>query len=148
MEHTQTDLKSQLSEILEKNIDAVKGYLKASENSQNAQLKSFFIRKSNEREDFNAKLKRELFNAYNTSEESGSFSGDIHRAWMDVKAFFTGNSDEAMLEEAIRGDEAALEEYNEVLENELLPVSVGSIIREQRVKIQLDLSQVKSLEDL
>tara|TARA_R110000868_G_scaffold21640_4_gene89718 strand:+ start:7420 stop:7581 length:162 start_codon:yes stop_codon:yes gene_type:complete len=53
-----------------------------------------------------------------------------------------------MLEEAIRGDEAALEEYNEVLENELLPVSVGSIIREQRIKIQLDLSQVKSLEDL
>lgn len=72
----------------------------------------------------------------------------MHRTWMDIKAFFSGNSDEAMLEEAIRGDEAALEEYNEVLENELLPVSVGSIIREQRIKIQLDLSQVKSLEDL
>tara|TARA_R110002050_G_scaffold286121_1_gene436243 strand:+ start:29569 stop:29820 length:252 start_codon:yes stop_codon:yes gene_type:complete len=74
MKHIQTNLESQLSELLEKNIDAVKGYLKAAENSQNTQLKSFFIRKSNKREDFNAKLRRALFNTYNNSEKSGSFS--------------------------------------------------------------------------
>lgn len=53
-----------------------------------------------------------------------------------------------MPEEAIRGDKAAAEEYVEVPKEELLPLKVGTIIRNQLLKIKADLNQIKSLEDL
>jgi len=67
---------------------------------------------------------------------------------MDVKSFFSGDNDESMLEEAIKGDKAAVDEYEEVLEDETLPISVADVIREQLIKIRTDLNKVKSMEDL
>ena len=79
---------------------------------------------------------------------NGSTTGAVHRAWMDVKAFFSGDNDEAMLEEAIRGDKAAVEEYNEVLAKTDLPVETAKIIREQRNWIVTNLDKIKRLEDV
>lgn len=67
---------------------------------------------------------------------------------MDVKSFFSGDNDESMLEEAIRGDKEAVEEYEEVLEDSNIPTSIASLIREQKMKIRTDLNKIKSLEDL
>ena len=78
----------------------------------------------------------------------GSFTGSIHRAWMDTKSFFSGNNDAAMLEEAIRGDRAALEEYEELLGVQHLPIMLDQIIQNHAIKIRTDLEQIKTLEDL
>ena len=86
--------------------------------------------------------------SYDEIDNDGSFTGTLHRAWMDVKAFFSGDNDESMLEEAIRGDKAAVEEYEEVLNESQLPSNVALVIREQLVKIRTDLNKVKSMEDL
>ena len=67
---------------------------------------------------------------------------------MDIKAFFSADNDESMLEEAIRGDKAAVEEYEDVLDDKDLPANVASVIREQLIKIRTDLNKVKSMEDL
>jgi len=148
METKNRKLVDQLEEILEKNRDAQKGYAKAAENADSANLQSYFNQKSRERSTFNEALKRELVTSYDEIDDDGSFTGTMHRAWMDVKSFFSGNNDEAMLEEAIKGDKAAVNEYEEVLREEALPISVANIIREQLVKIRTDLNQVKSMEDL
>lgn len=138
----------QLQEILEKNRDAEKGYRKAAENADSLSLKSYFENKAREREQFNTSLKREMIANYDTIDDEGSFTGSIHRAWMDVKAFFSGDNDESMLEEAIRGDKAAIEEYEEVLEDTSLPNPIANLIREQKTKIRTDLNKIKSMEDL
>lgn len=148
METKNRNLVDQLEEILEKNRDAEKGYRKAAENAESPGLQAFFERKSNQRKQFNDSLKRELVASYDEIDDDGSFTGTMHRAWMDVKSFFSGDSDESMLEEAIRGDKAAVDEYEEVIREELLPMRVGTIIREQLMKIKADLNQIKSLEDL
>lgn len=137
-----------LNEILEKNTDAEKGYTKAAENATNIALKSFFNRKANHRMEFNENLIREMRSLYPDFKEKGSFTGDLHRTWMDIKAFFTGDNDEAMLEEAIRGDKAAVAEYEDILQHENLPVNISYVIKDQLVKIKADLSEVKTLEDL
>lgn len=138
----------QLEEILEKNRDAEKGYKKAAENADSAKLKNYFQKKSSDRATFNASLKRELVANYDEIDDDGTFGGTIHRAWMDVKAFFSGDDDEAMLEEAIRGDKSAVEEYEEVLEDTTLPNSIATLVRNQQMKIRTDLNKIKSLEDL
>ena len=148
MDTRSKELVDQLEEILEKNRDAEKGYAKAAENAKSNGLQSYFRRKSDERKDFNNQLRRMLVANYDEIEENGSFTGSIHRAWMDVKSFFSENGDEAMLEEAIRGDNAAVKEYKEVLEDNVLPVAIDTLIRDQKARIQSDLNTIKSLEDL
>jgi len=53
-----------------------------------------------------------------------------------------------MLEEAIRGDRAALEDYEELLGVQNLPIMLNQIIQNHAIKIRTDLEQIKTLEDL
>lgn len=140
-------LVDQLEEILEKNRDAVKGYTKAAENATNGSLKAFFQDRARDRKTFNSDLKRELVANYDDIDDDGSFTGTIHRAWMDVKSFFSADDDESMLEEAIRGEKASVDEYEDVLEDSDLPPSIATMLRQQKMKIQEDLNRVKSMED-
>ena len=140
-------LVDQLEEILEKNIDAEKGYRKAAENCDNGSLKAFFLDRANDRKTFNRELRSAMVTSYSDFDEDGSFTGTMHRAWMDVKALFSANDDDSMLEEAIRGEKASVEEYDEVLKDVHLPTNVATLLRDQKMKIQEDLSRVKSMED-
>lgn len=87
-------------------------------------------------------------NHYKTSEEGGSLTGSLHRTWMDVKSFFSGNADEAMLEEALRAEKKTFEEYEKTLNEHNFPMAIGAILRDQKMKIQIDLNKIESLEDL
>lgn len=142
------EILDELEEIVEKNRDAVKGYSKAAENTDDAALKSYFQRKSAERREFNDSLVREIKGAYPDFDEKGSFTGSVHRAWMDVKALFSADDAESMLEESIRGDKAALAEYEDVIQDENLPMGLRNVLIAQRDHIQADLSQNRTLEDL
>lgn len=148
METKNRRLIDQLEEILEKNRDAQKGYAKAAENANGVNLQSYFRRKSNQRMAFNEELKRVLVSNYDEIDVDGSFTGTMHRAWMDIKSFFSGNNDKSMLEESIRGDKAAVEEYGEVLEETALPPSIATLIRDQHIQITNDLNKIKTLKDL
>lgn len=57
----------------------------------------------------------------------------VHRTWMDSGAFFTDDYDEAILEEATRGDKAAIKEYDEVLADAPIPQKAAELIRAQRI---------------
>lgn len=80
--------------------------------------------------------------------KDGSLAAAAHRAWMDFKAFFSTDDDEAMLEEAIRGEKASVDEYKEVLSDTSLPPSTTTLLMQQINQIEADLNQVKRLEDL
>jgi len=134
---------------LEKNEDAVKGYNKAAENAKEIGLQSYFQNKAKERVNFIASLRATLPNIdLGDAEIDGSATGAMHRAWMDVKAFFSGDNDEAMLEEAIKGDKAAVSEYEELLEDIDLPPSAAEIIRQQMNWIKKDLTEIETMEDV
>lgn len=148
METKNKDLVDRLGDVLDRNIDAQKGYAKAAENADSRALQAFFQRKSTERENFNMELATSLKTAYGVLDRDGSAKGTLHRAWMDVKNMFSADSDEAMLEECIRGDKAAIEEYTELLEETGLPLEVSAVVRNHMLKLRTDLNKVKSLEDL
>jgi len=141
-------LYEEIEEILEKNKDAEKGFRKAADHTDSSALKNYFLQKAAKRKDFNTKLIGEIRTAYADFDESGSFTGTIHRAWMDVKALFSADDDESMLEESIRGDKAAIDEYDDVLEEASLSIGLRKLLTEQKAEIQMDLNKNKSLEDL
>lgn len=137
-----------LNDLLEKTYDAEKGYKKAAENTDDSGLKSYFERKSKERYDFGHELKTEISKYGEEPDKGGSVTGAVHRAWMDTKAFFSADDAESMLEESIRGEKSAVEEYESVLKDTALPTSTQTLLTKQMNNIKIDLDNIKKLEDL
>lgn len=141
-------IESNLNDIVQKNEDAIKGYKKAAENAKETGLQNYFLNKARERRNFLNELKASTPALDIGNDMDGTAKGAMHRTWMDIKAFFSGEKDESMLEEAIRGDKAAVEEYNEVLADTHLPINAASVIRKQRNWIVQDMEANKKLEDV
>ncbi|MDY0779522.1 PA2169 family four-helix-bundle protein [Tenacibaculum sp. IB213877] len=140
---------NQLNGLLEKNYDAEKGYRTASENAKGNALTQFFEKKARERRNFADQLKTEIRTFGKTPDEGGSIKGAAHRAWMNTKALFSSDNDEVMLEEAIRGEKASIEEYNEVINSdEHLPQSTANLLKNQRDQIISDTVLIHKLEDI
>jgi uncharacterized protein (TIGR02284 family) len=139
---------NKLNGLLEKTYDAEKGFKNASENIENKALKSYFTLKAKERYDFGHELKTELKSFNQEIDKGGSLAGEVHRAWMDIKAMFSSDDEESMLEEAIRGEKAAIDEYDDVINETSLPMSTKSVLTSQKNKIQNGLRNIKTLEDL
>ena len=137
-----------LNDLLEKTYDAEKGYKKAADNVEHGALKSYFSQKAQERYNFGHELKTEIKSFNQDVDKGGSLTGTMHRAWMDVKSLFSADDEESMLEEAIRGEKAAIDEYAEVLNETSLPASTKSILASQKTTIENGLSKIKTLEDL
>ncbi|WP_026811811.1 ferritin-like domain-containing protein [Arenibacter certesii] len=148
METEKDKIFSEIREILQKNRDAQKGFAKAAENAKDQTVKEYFLKKSADRKDFNERLFAEIQTGFPNMDIEGSFMGNLHRAWMDVKTLFAGEDDRSMLNEAIRGDKAAIEEYDDVLDYKTLPVGLSHLLNEQREIIKTDVRNKGSLEDL
>lgn len=82
------------------------------------------------------------------AEEGTSASGTLHRAWIDIKATFSGNDVESILNECERGEDAIKAAYRSALEdNTDLPYDVIQTISDQQQGIIAGHDLVKSLRD-
>ncbi|CAM3574606.1 PA2169 family four-helix-bundle protein [Zobellia roscoffensis] len=142
------EVQTKLNNILEKTYDAEKGFKKAADHARSTDLKTFFRNKGEERYNFGHELKTEMVRFGQEIDKGGSATGAMHRSWMDVKAWFSGDNDESMLEEAITGEKAAIDEYKEVLNDTSLPTSTATLLTQQMNKISTDLANIKSLESV
>ncbi len=66
---------------------------------------------------------------------------------MDLKSAFTSDNEEAVLEEAIRGEKAAVEDYNEVIKDDGFPPSTANLLIKQRNAIERSFKRSKGLEE-
>jgi len=139
---------NKLNELLEKNYDAEAGYKLAKDKVDNTVLKEFFDRQQKERYNFGHELKTEMKTFGQEPEKGTSIKGDAHRTWMNIKSTFTSENEEAMLEEAIRGEKAAIEEYNEIINDTTLPASTKSILTKHRDSIKASLNHVNKMEEV
>lgn len=139
-------ISEKLNDLLEKNYDTEKTYRYAAENVKDPGLKSFFNERAQERYDFGHELKSEIRNYGEVPEKGSSIKGDVQRSWMNLRTTFSSDKTEVLLEETLKGEKAAVEEYNEVLSNSDIPPSTQNILMKQRNGITAALNQVKSLE--
>ncbi|AXO81843.1 PA2169 family four-helix-bundle protein [Olleya aquimaris] len=142
------EISNKLNELLVKNYDAEKGYLNAIDNVDSNDLKMFFKRRASERSEFAKELRTEILRYGQIPEESGSFKGTMHRNWMSLKSTFTSNNEESVLEEAIRGEEASLEEYDKLMKENNLPPTIDNLILKHRNAIQAAINTEKVHEEL
>lgn len=147
-EQTHKDTVNVLQGIIEKNYDAEKGYRKSMKDAKNPALKNFLKQQAVQRSGFATAIDQELRNLGETPKDSGSMTGTLHRAWIDIKSSVAGNNDEAVLEEVIRGEKASVNEYEEVINKNNLAPHINSVLQSQLRDIQGTLNRVKTLEDI
>ena len=137
---------NKLNELLEKNYDAEAGYKLAKEKVNDSSLESFFDTQQKERYNFGHELKTEMKTWGQEPDKGTSVKGDMHRTWMNIKSTFSNDKEEAILEEAIRGEKKAVEEYNEIINDTDLPASTKTILTNHRNRIQETLNNVNMME--
>ncbi|WP_299063813.1 PA2169 family four-helix-bundle protein [uncultured Polaribacter sp.] len=141
-------ISNKLNELLEKNYDAEKGYLNSAENVESSNLKIFFKNRASERSQFAKELRTEILSYGQIPEDDGSFKGAMHRNWMSLKSLFSTNDEEAILEEALRGEKASLEEYKEILKEDAFAPSTRKMLEQQQQKIQAAINILMVEEEL
>mgnify|MGYP003132764440 CR=1 FL=1 len=139
---------NKLNELLEKNYDAEKGYLNAADSVDSKRLKIFFKNRASERSEFAKNLRTEILSYGQIPEDDGSIKGAMHRNWMSLKSLFSSNDEEAILEEAIRGEKASIEEYNEILKDNEFAPSTEKLLDKQKIKIQSAINSLMVEEEL
>jgi uncharacterized protein (TIGR02284 family) len=137
-----------LQMLLQKNYDAEKGFKQAITKTDSQNLKDFLRRQALKHNRFATELDRELHLLNETPKEEGSFTGKLSRAWMDIKVAVSGNHDEAILEECVRGEKDSAEEYEEALDKNKFSPQLEEVLRKQLREIKLMITEVKYMEDL
>ena|SRR5690554_3199473 len=137
-----------LQEILQKNYDAERGLKEVMLKTDSPRLKKWLQKKAVERSVFATEIDQELRKLGAEPKERGSFAGDMHRVWIDVKTALATNKDEVIFEECIRGDKASVEEYNKQLKEPYMVGSIGQVLTHQKAKVEQAIAAYRHLEDL
>jgi uncharacterized protein (TIGR02284 family) len=140
------EVAKKLNNLLEKNYDAEKGYKDAAEQIENPKMKDFLQKQAQKRYDFGHEIKTEIKNYGEEPDKGGSAKGTVHRAWMDLKAAVASSSEEQVMEEVQRGEQSAINEYNEVISETSLPPSVQQVLTKQRDQIVEAQQSAKNFE--
>ena len=125
--------------------DGEKGYRDAADEVDNTQFKTVFNRVAQERASFRADLEQEVRRHGGEPQEGGSAGAALHRTWINVRDAISGKTDEDVLDEVERGDETAIENYNDVLQRDL-PGDLAPTVRQQHDKIQETLQEIRTLK--
>ncbi len=138
-----------ISDLILINNDRIEGYQKAIEElgEPDRDLSILF----NERIDQSILFRSELISLITTiggkAPEGTKLSGKIYRAWMDIKALFTGSDRKVILDNCEDGEDAALRAYDDALSYEHLTPEQKSIIFSQKTEIKLSHDKIKSMRD-
>ena len=138
-----------LNDLIQINNDRVAGYEKAINELQteDSDLKSLFVRMVGESHKYKMALATEVQALGDEIEEGTTNSGKIYRAWMDVKAVFTGHDRKTVLNNCEFGEDAAQKAYKMALEEEGLSADLRSLITDQKAALRLSHDEIKALRD-
>jgi len=105
---------TQIEMLARMNEDARDGYAAAADLTRDVPLSKRLLKGSDERKDFAATLRRSSAPGGTNVAPRGSYAASAHRAWMGLRHFASG-SDDAVLEECLRGETTAIASYEHVL---------------------------------
>ena len=130
------------------NHDREEGYMRAADDTKDAELKALFTKFSQQSKTFSEELRRFVPNAEEPEKDETKNTGKIHRLWMDLKAAVTGNDRKVVLSSCEFGEDAAKKTYEDALAaKEDLPLGAWDVITRQKAEIQKSHDLIKSMRD-
>lgn len=138
-----------LNDLIQINNDRIVGYEKAMQEvrPEDADLKALFVRMIGESHQYKMALATEVQALGKDAETGTTTSGKIYRAWMDVKAVFTGHDRKTILNNCEFGEDAAQRAYKMALDEEELSLNLRALINEQKIALKMSHDEIKRLRD-
>lgn len=140
-----------LNDLIAINNDRIEGYEKAIATIEtiDIDLKTLFQNMASHSRKHKDELVQLVARLGEEIETGTTISGKIYRAWMDVKATFTGKDRTTALESCEFGEDAALKAYDEALSSDApMSVEARQLITEQRASLKADHDKIKALRDM
>ena len=138
-----------LNDLIQINNDRITGYEKAirETKAEDEDLKILFATMIAESHRNKIALATEVQTMGAEVENGTTTSGKIYRAWMDVKAVFTGHDRHTVLANCEAGEDAAKKAYRTALEHESLPAYIRELLVQQEGALLASHDEIKSLRD-
>lgn len=146
MDHAETI--SRLRYLTERLIDGDKGYSYAGNSLTDVGLRTWCFAKAKQRRAFAAELNGIVTRLGGDPEDDGSFRGEVHRQWLAFKAEIQDDAAEEVMEECVRGEEQAVEDYREAMREHDFPADVDAVLRRQAAEIEQSLAEVRRKEEM
>lgn len=140
------ELKEALQKIIDICNDGVEGYETASKNITKDDLKTLFLRLSQQRKGFIEEIKVEALRLGTELDASGTTKGFFHRTWLATKSTFSSDTNEKVVEESITGEEAAVDVYSKVTSDPKLPDYLRELLQEQQRLIKVAVQQLHGIK--
>ncbi len=140
-----------MNDLIEINNDRVEGYERASKETEtkDADLRAIFNEMATESRRYANELSKYVKAGADEPEQGTTFRGKIYRAWMDVKATFTGNDRKAILASCEFGEDAAQRAYNDALSSDAeMSVEIRQLIMDQKNSLKKSHDKIKRMRDL
>ncbi len=146
---TTTETAEVLNDLIQINNDRIEGYEKARQElkDEDADLKTLFLNMISESQKYKMALATEVSALGEDIETGTTNSGKIYRAWMDVKALFTGHDRKTVLNNCEFGEDAAQNAYKMALEADDIPSNIRELISDQKAALRQSHDEIKRLRD-
>jgi uncharacterized protein (TIGR02284 family) len=136
---------STLNSLIQTCDDGSQGFLMAADAVQDAALKELFRTYGRERDELAEELRGEVRRLGGTPELDGSVAGTVHRGWINIRMAIAGKNDSAIIAEAERGEDVAVQVYLSAMQTDL-PPDVRSIVDRQLTQVKTAHDRVRDLE--
>jgi uncharacterized protein (TIGR02284 family) len=138
-----------LNDLIQINNDRITGYERAIEELKDgsSDLRTLFEGYIDQSRNIRNQLGTEVQALHGKMDDGTTGSGKIYRAWMDVKAVFTGHDRHTVLENCEFGEDAAQKAYKTALNTEGIPAFLLELITKQQQELRSAHDEVKALRD-
>lgn len=134
-----------LNYLIGTSIDGENGYREAAEEADSSDLKTRLLQLGQQRASFRGALEQEVMRLGGDPKESGSAGAALHRTWLNVRDAITGKGDDAIVKESLRGEKAALDNYEDVLGRDL-PANLKELVAQQHSEIKRAYGELEGLQ--
>ena len=141
------DVISTLNNLIATSKDGEEGFRTCAENVKNPTLKTFFQQKAERCRQGAVQLQQIVREMGGEPERDSSFSGALHRFWVDIRGTISGMSDHAILDECERGEDSAKRAYEDALKEDL-PGDVRRVVENQYREVKTNHDRVKELRNV
>ena len=125
-----------INHLIEVCRDAERGFRLAATQVKTAEMKRLFLRLAEQRHAFAEELLPHAYRLGGATVPEGMNLAAVHRTWMHIRARLASDSENAILEEAERGERFARSAYDEAV-NDMLPPETRETIEGQELGIRI-----------
>ena len=145
-DHDHSDEISTLNTLIATTIDSVNGYENSAKDIDNQRFAEIFRERANERQQVVEQLRGEVRRLGGNPEDDGSFMGQTHQRFEDLKAAVTGQDEKSIVNEVERGEDYLKEKFETALNSDTLSGDSRSVVEQCYQSVRSGHDQMSQLK--